>query len=273
MSPLVRSPVSDWISSEKLPKLKERKLDPSQADEFLRFLFSTVARRAGEIRLHEGAAVAQYLRELAWQLDPGADREHLDRLGRQVWQTTLRVAAIRPSGKQKATRFLRRHRGTHFRAGVVDRTLALLQEVDVPDEEVEATAESKEATLVSERMSVQGKALDHLQDDLSERIYAGYHALRLAGVRSTRGRVAEALNTQRLTRRVPRNQLAAWDAAAVADRVKQYRDVVKRRFGPEKDQLDNGRNTVVWKWLELFNESYANSGDDESQQSVEGRQA
>jgi hypothetical protein len=242
------------MSSEQLPKPKERKLDPSQADEFLKFLFSTVARRAQEIRLHEGAAVAQYFRELAWRLGPGPDREHFDRLGRLVWQTTLRVAAIKPSGKQKAARFLRRHHGTHFRKIIVDRTLKLLEEVDVPDQEIEEAAKSNAAILLSERMSIQGKAFDHLQDDLSERIYTGYHALRLAGIRSARGRVMQALNAEHLTRRVPKNKSAAWDAAAVTDRVKQYRDVVKRRFGPKQDQVDEGRNIVVWKWLELFNE-------------------
>jgi hypothetical protein len=241
------------ISSEHLPKLKERTLDPSQADEFLKFLFSTVARRAGMIRLHEGAAVAQCLKELAWRLPAGAGRTHLDRLAWQVWQTTFRVASIKPSGKQKAARFLRRHRGTHFRNSVVGRTLELLEEVDVPDEEIEAAARSSEANLVSERMSIQGKALDHLQDDLSERIYAGYHALRLAGIPGARGRVMQALKAQRLARKGLAGKRVAWDAAAVADRVKQYRDVVRRRFGPKKDQVDKGRNLVVWKWLELFN--------------------
>ena len=254
MSP---SPFSQWISSEQLPKLKERKLDPSQADEFLRFLFSTVARRTGEIRLRDGAAVTQYLRELAWKLDPGPDREHFDRLARQVWQTTLRVAAIKPSGKQKAARFLRLHHGTHFRKSVVDRALELLEKVDVPDEEIEAAAKPSEAILVSERVSIQGKALDHLQDDLSERIYAGYHALRLAGIRGARNRVAEAVKAQGLTRKVPKGKSAAWDAASVADRVKQFRNVVKRRFVPEEDQVDEGRNMVVWKWLELFSETQA----------------
>lgn len=241
------------MSSEHLPKPKERTLDPSQADEFLRFLFSTVARRAGVIRLHEGAAVAQYLKELAWRLPAGAGRTHFDRLSRQVWRTTLRVAAIKPSGKQKAARFLRRHHGTHFRGSVVDRTLELLEQVDVPDEEIEAAARSSEASLVSERMSIQGKAFDHLHDDLSERIYAGYHALRLAGIPGARGRVMQALKAQRLTRKVPKGKSTTWDGAAVADRVKQYRDVVARRFGRTKDQVDQGRNVVVWKWLELFN--------------------
>ena len=104
-------------------------------------------------------------------------------------------------------------------------------------------------------MSIQGKALDHLQDDLSERIYAGYHALRLAGIRGARGRVMLALNAQRHTRKVSKDQSPAWDAEAVADRVKQYRNVVKRRFGREKDEVDHGRKVVVWKWLEMFNES------------------
>ena len=66
-----------------------------------------------------------------------------------------------------------------------------------------------------------------------------------------------ALNAHGLTRKVPARKSGAWDAAAVADRVKQYRDVVKRRFGQTKDQIDQGRNIVVWKWLELFNEPKA----------------
>ena len=75
--------------------------------------------------------------------------------------------------------------------------------------------------MMSRRMAVSGEVNPHLLDDLSERIYAAYYALRANGISNARGRIAAVLNAKNLYPK-PQAKRKPWDGDHVIERVRQY---------------------------------------------------
>jgi hypothetical protein len=190
MPPSVRES-DDWISSERLPTIPHEDLLLTEVDEFLEYLFSTIGRRPRPIGLREGASVARYLKSLAWETAAGPSRQRLERTSNAIWDTVFSHARFSISSKTEAMVFLAEHADTYLAGLDVEGALKQVRESRVPRLYPRGMPLPN---LLSRNMSVQGQPTPHRRDDLSERIYAGYHALRRARVRNARGRLAEALN-------------------------------------------------------------------------------
>jgi len=56
-----------WIHSDQVPRIPPQELEGAEADAFLEWLFSGLARRPRPLSLWKGIAVARYLKLLAWE--------------------------------------------------------------------------------------------------------------------------------------------------------------------------------------------------------------
>lgn len=219
MSPFIKVNKPVWMSSEELQHPSKRKLRADESGAFLEFLFADLARRPVEMRLRDAASVAKYLDALAHEeREPGQDRHVLEYLSRVVWRTARRAAPIRLSAKDAAIDFLLRHSGTYLPDRAVSKAVELIRERPVPKNP------TNPARLLSRGMSIQSESVARLQDDLSERIYSAYWALRLAKVHGARSRVAETLNAKGLKRSTRGDRTCGWDSDTVYERVKQFED-------------------------------------------------
>jgi len=194
-------------------------LDTQEVDEFLQRLFGDVARRPQQILLREGAAVARYLKALAANLPAGNHRNRIDRLADLTWGTVFQVSPIEMAKTHEVVRFLRRHEQTYFARYNID---AATEDVISSPPPVPPQAMFRPPNLLSVGMSVQGEGTPQLEDDLSERIYAAYWALRLSGIENARGMVAVVLNEAGLTTRAGAGRAKHWEGKQVAERMKQF---------------------------------------------------
>jgi hypothetical protein len=173
----------------------------------------------------------------------------LDRLAEVIWRTVLQNARFSTSGKEAAVAFLRKHASTHLVAFDVEAAVKYLREANVPSPSPPAAA----SQLLARRLAVQAGPAPQLRDDLSERIYAAYHALRRARVHGARRRVAETLNRHNIRTEARGETDRAWGSDEVVDRLKQYEDYWKRHHtGQGHQALQQWRNSLVDRWLFLF---------------------
>lgn len=247
ISPFIKMTKPVWMSSDELDHPSEQELRADEARPFLEFLFADVARKPEDMSLRKAASVSKYLDALACKEEqPGQDRQVLAYLSRVVWRTARRAAPIKLSAKDATIDFLHRHSGTYLPDRAVDRAVELIRERPVP------TNPTKPARLVSRSMSIQSKSVARLQDDLSERIYAAYWALRLAKIHGARRRVAETLNAKSLKRSSRGDRTYTWDSDTVYERVKQFED---RQLGAERrteEVRKEVRRTFARKWIDSF---------------------
>ena len=226
-------------------------LAADQADAFLNYLFSTVARRPKPLRLREGAGVARYLKTLALEMEGGEVRKQLERLAEAIWDMLFQFAPIQLSDKQTVIGFLEKHRSTYL-AGLdqvfgLDGAFQQVRDATPPSRADQFPAPQ----LQSVNLSVHGLGRLHADDDLTERIYAGYHALRRAGLRNVRGRIAAALNRHKLRIRTRGRTSTKWGSDEVYERVKQYDSRLKKQVrtaGP----WDSLAGLVVAKWVSSY---------------------
>ena len=226
-------------------------LAADQADAFLNYLFSTVARRPKLLSLREGASVARYLKALTLEMEAGEVRKQLDRLADAIWAMLFQFAPIQASDKPTVIGFLDKHRSTYL-AGL-DRMFGLenafqqIRKAPVPSRGDRFPA----PLLQSGHQSVYGPGRLHLDDDLTERVYAGYHALRRAGVRNARGRIATVLNRHQLRTRAGGLTSTKWGSDEVYERVKQYDARLKKQAGTA-EPWDSRAGFVVAKWVSSY---------------------
>jgi len=249
MPPFKQKPFEGWIHSDRLQRIPPQKLMTEQADAFLEWLFSAIARRPRPLSLREGAEVARYLKGLAWEAKEGPLRQHLDWLAEIIWGTVFTYAPFQPAGKKSVVRFLTTHDATYL-AGL-DVKVAL-QHVQESPEPALASALSAPPRVMGRNISVSGAGTPQLRDDLSERIYVAYHALRRAGIHGARGRIASALNQRGVTTRARPATGNEWGPSEVSERVKQYEARLRSLKDRRSMALQAGRGKVVDKWLYLF---------------------
>ena len=87
--------------------------------------------------------------------------------------------------------FLKEHARTYFASFDIDRLVEFIRKRQEPTRHAEFFRPPK---LLGKGRSVSGQGPARLKDDLTERIYVAYHALRRIRIRNARGRIAAVLN-------------------------------------------------------------------------------
>ncbi len=247
--PLKGDEAQGWILGEQLRVPHQKSLAPSEVDGFLDYLFSDVARPTRQLTPWEGAAVARYLIALAQRSPPGAERQGLEELVHIIWGTVLQFAPFQAIRKETAIRLLEELASTYLVG--LDLKAALKQVRDSPPPTFGNLFQAPH--LISRHRAV-GRRNLRLQDDLSERIYAAYHALRRARIHGARWRIAKVLNGHGLTTRARGGTDREWRSYEVYERVKQYEARLKKqvRLGPGTQTSEQCRATVVNTWIAAF---------------------
>src|SRR5204863_264700 len=106
-------------------------------------------------------------------------------------------------------------------------------------------------------MTVQGGRNPYLPNDLSDRIYAAYHALKEISVKKERQHIADALERNHVdSSRAHKRERQGWVYEDVNDRVKQYerqqRKRIQEEVGDKKlrdDRMRSWRNNLVNRWI------------------------
>jgi hypothetical protein len=238
-------------------KLPRQHLEVAEADCFLDYLFSAIARRPARLNVREGIRVARYLRGLAGEASPGPRRALLEWLGSVIWGLTLQFAPAGRGSKEEVLAFLERHAGTYLAAFDVG---ALVRDIRESPPPATNSRSPRPPRLLSRRLSAYGDGPAQRRDDLSERIFAAYYGLRRAGVRGARNRIAEALNRRGLGLSGPHVRSPVWGPGEVYERVKQYQRSFQRCF-KDRQQALAWREGVIDKWVSSFRDSLTVAGD------------
>ena len=255
-------------------------LQVSKVDDFLEFLLFNIARRPADLKIRETMRVARYLDWLAaggvekaklgtGQSSLGAyprralSAEESDKkwcahqIADLLWRRVRRLNAHDAASNAEALSFLEQHAETHFANPFIGRTIELVRDFDVPAEDMRP---SQKPSLVSASMMAYGGD-PHLLDDLSERLFVADHALKGAGLRRRRKKIAEVLNkgevqTQRRRARHPADQ--EWLAEDVHERVKAFEKRIRRQFtkpGPGRtltDLVRAERERLTARWISEY---------------------
>jgi hypothetical protein len=221
-------------TSARQPTRSPQTLDVSEVDAFLAFLFSNIATRPANLPLQEAAAAARYLAWLSIAGVPLAvlnrgqkaideyhriDRAKEDREERQklvkaagyIWWNLHSYGDFEPSSKEDVLGFIRQHLDTYFVN--LKSVLPILESWGIP-EGMKHTF--RRPSFMNTNLNVAGPGNPHLSDDLSERIFAAYHALPRAGIKRRSRKIAAALSAVNAAGR------ADWDWNLVNERVKGY---------------------------------------------------
>jgi len=215
---------------------------PPSPFEVLNFLCVTLARKPPAVPLRQGAAVARYLDDLAYELTPGPERRRTLLLSRVIWGKVFQLSKFKRATKEEAIDFLEDFRLTHLATYNVEAAVKTISSAKVLKEHVYPTV------LRSPGQSVTlGAGMGRYSDDLSERICAGYWVLRLAGIHGAREHVAKALNHHGIRTR-SRKAGATWTGFEVAERMKQYE---ARFFAKGRRRRNVARQALVEKWSRI----------------------
>jgi hypothetical protein len=262
-----------WISGASLA-IPRQHLHESEVEAFLEFLFGDIAERPEELTVREAASVVRYLSLLELRGVPSdvahrsnkeieeylaAEPKEERRQGRIVghvaqiiWGEVSQHARIKPSGKAKALRFLRKYASyfRHYSETVVE----FVEAFDLPPKTLDPFSyppgfRSKTRT---------GGGNRRAKNDLSERIYAAYHALRRENTKRSRQRIAGALqrlNVKPSSRRTSRQ--TGWCDENVNDRLKQFerrrQKEIRKQSGQEITRLfESWRDGFVDGWIADF---------------------
>jgi len=235
-----------YIESSDLPEIPVQVLTREEAPAFLAFLFGDLARRPERVSLRESAAVARYLRALARETSPGTLRAELGRMARQVWMDALDFAPFEIAKKSQAVGFLRRHAETHLASYDTEAILGHVDSLPRPAKSAEPVSLPR---LLSRSMAVVGPGGQRLGDDLSERVFAAYTALRVAGIHGASTAVAGALIVSEAAGKRGRGPQTVWGADEVRERCKGFKVFLAKQHGG--NALRAGKQ-VTNKWIYLF---------------------
>jgi hypothetical protein len=232
-----------WIDARKLA-LPHQILDASEVESFLEYLFREVARREQPVLLRQCAEVARYMESLAvtglplavLKRGPKAAAAHdrwsesqEDRCARRcvgemadvIWGFLRQDGQFKTSKREAALRFLLRHSETYLANPYLKRTLAFIKTHDLPPN---VAFLPRNTGLRSAHMSC--GATSSQDDDLSDRVFAAYYALPLAGINKRSPRIATALTASKSGAGVRK----VWSWADVNERVKGYTRSRRRRL-------------------------------------------
>jgi len=242
-----------WIHSDQLPRIPPQELEGSEAEAFLEWLFSDLARRPRPLSLRKGVAVGRYLKLLAWEAPAGKMRGELAWLSDQVAKMVLDYAPYTAAAKDSVVEFLEEHADTYLatikaRLGL-DRLIDYTRQAPAPSR----AKPNRPPNLVTADTARVGKGNPHLADDLSERIYAGFYALKRAGISRASKRVAEHLNRAGRKVRTLDDRDDAWNEYSVRERIKEFGAKFRRQHGTAgKAAAQRVRDSLVDRWLGMF---------------------
>jgi len=168
-----------------------------------------------------------------------------------IWGHLLQFAPLELGSKQAALRFLEEHSDTYLATFNVKAAIECVRD-SVPPAQHEGWFPPP--LHMSRSRATYGMGDPRLTDDLTERIYVGYHALRRAGLRNVRGKLAEALNGQRLGTRARKKTSTLWGSYEVNERVKQYDGKLRDRLtaGSKDKTVKEMREMLVDAWILCF---------------------
>jgi hypothetical protein len=87
---------------------------PPSPFELLNFLFATVVRKPPAVPFRQGAAVARYLDDLAYELEAGRERQYILLLSRVIWGKVFQFSKFKTATKEEATQFLDKFGQAHL---------------------------------------------------------------------------------------------------------------------------------------------------------------
>jgi hypothetical protein len=220
---------------------------PPSALHLIDFMFFTIARKLPPISLREGAAVARYLGDLTYEVAPGPSAKLLKVMANSIWASVFQLAKFKSVRKAAVLEFLEKFEWTHLIDWDVKSALEIVRSAGPP--QPHHMPPMLQAPFMRRTL---GTGAKRLSDDLTERICAGYWALRFGGVSNARKHIAAALNRHGIQTRA-RRAGTAWTGYEVAERVKQYEEQALRKRG---QNLMAARHVLVKKWNLLY---YPNS--------------
>jgi hypothetical protein len=186
----------------------------------------------------------------------GRERSELARLADTLWLALSRFAQVKFAEKQDIIAFLQQHASTYLNSFDIQEIEKLIKERPAPTRQP-----FRPPALLGAQPSLSTSPA-RLQDDLTERIFVAYHALRMIEVRPARGKVAEALNQFGIESGVRSDTANDWGADEVIERVKQYQDRLIRDFQrlqpeglSEADFVSQRREKLVDNWIFHFRSS------------------
>jgi hypothetical protein len=214
-----------WTHSDQLV-LPKQSLSKEEAGRFLSYVFGQLARKPRRLKLTETARVARYLKAIAAELPGSPQRVMLDRLAEMIWLTFLEVGRIEIGTKPEVIRFLQEHAHTYLSSFDIE---GIVEQVDKLDEPSRRRESFQPANLMGGGRSVPGGKPARLRDDLTERIYAAYYALRRASIRNARSHIAAVLNHLGIRTQARSDTTQTWGSPEVIERVQQFEDGIVRR--------------------------------------------
>jgi hypothetical protein len=251
MPPSNNASKEGWIHSDQLT-LPRQALSQEQIAPFLQFLFRGIAHKPKRLKLKQTAGVARYLRAVAAEAPGSTQRDVVDDLAEVLWLTMLGSGQIEIAPKEAAIQFLKTHRLTYLASFDVNRILEYVENLPAPTRHAEFFQPPK---LIGASRSALGRGPARLQDDLTERIYVAYYALRRTGIRDTRGQIATVLNELGYETGVRSVTDCKWGPSEVNERVRQFGDRIVRRHRLSKGdrmQQERLRNMLVDNWIHGF---------------------
>ena len=249
--PPSNDPTKGWIHSDQLT-LPRQVLSQEQIAPFLQFLFRGIARKPKQLKLKQTAGVARYLKAVAAEAQGGTQRDNVNRVAEVLWLTMLDSGQIKIAPKEEAIQFLKTHALTYFASFYVNTIVEFLQNQPEPSRHTDFFRPPK---LMGARRTALGQGPARLQDDLTERIFAAYHALRRTGIRDARGRIATVLNELGYEPSVRSVTECKWGPSEVNERVRQFGDRIVRRHRlsqGDRAQKERLRNMLVDNWIHGF---------------------
>jgi len=159
--------------------------------------------------------------------------------------------------KTEVIQFLQEHQHTYFAQTELDPILELIGQEQEPANSRNLFRTPK---LLGKGRLVSGAGPARLQDDLTERIYVGYYALRRAKVRNARGRIAEVLNRLGFQTQPRSATVGTWGPAEVSERVQQFQAKMIRQHRLAKPEIRSReltrlRNMRVDGWIHGFHQT------------------
>jgi hypothetical protein len=254
--------------------LQPQKLGLSEVDDFLAYLFSFLAKKPPALLLRECASVSRYLEWLGWQgvpskvlaegpearkryfLEPRTEEELRQRrclgeISRIIWGNARQYGKFRASTKVEAIRFLKKNSETYLSNPYLEPAMELLRSSEIPPE---TPFPFVPPNLMSRHSSGASVGRRRVKDDLSDRIYAAYHALPTAGLIIRSRRIAAALSESKA--KLPRTN---WTYVDVNDRVKKFekqerRSLLARGFRDDAltIEIHKFRRSRADFWIQAF---------------------
>lgn len=263
------------------------KLDRESVPEFLEWLFSNIANRLPSLKLMDTAKVVRYLqllrthgvpneiaqkgpeaiadyrkgeyspqhREMQWAATGVADCLWSElALGGEVVPSRT-VASVKAFVKEHSGYFPMHH----------ELLLNALSNFAIPTNEDRQLAPARFASR-SLRTHSSGNKKRKLTDDLSERIFAAYHALHKAGLTPTKSysSIAAQLEKQGIPRKRGGMERGGWTDFNVLDRVRRYEKAIGDELrqdlkrAPTSSELTNRYSDVIARHLRVFLDPWPN---------------